>query len=75
MLFPRFLLLWEASEEENTEYIYFDFAIASLVNVILRGSILCFLHVTPIAEMEVVQKNHVFRAWMLTLQLKPILIF
>lgn len=75
MLFPCFLLLWEASEEENTEYIYFDFAIASLVNVILRGSILCFLHVTPIAEMEVVQKNHVFRAWMLTLQLKPILIF
>lgn len=75
MLFPCFLLLWEASEEENTEYIYFDFAVASLVNVILRGSILCFLHVTPIAEMEVVQKNHVFRAWMLTLQLKPILIF
>lgn len=75
MLFPCFLLLWEASEEENTEYIYFDFAFASLVNVILRGSIRRFLHVTPIAEMEVVQKSHMLKAWMLSLQLKPILIF
>lgn len=41
-------------------------AFASLLNVTLRGSVLCFLHVTPIAEMEVVQKNHVFKAWMLS---------
>lgn len=75
MLFLCFLLLWEASEEENTEYIYFDFAFALLTNVTLRGSSLCFLHVTPIAEMEVVEKNHVFKAWMLSLQLKPILRF
>jgi len=75
MLFPCFLLLWETSEEENTEYIHFNFAFASLGNVILRGSILCFLYDTPIAEMEVVQQNHVFKAWMLSLQLKTILIF
>lgn len=73
MFFPCFLLLREALEEENAEYIYFDFAFTSVVNVILRGSILCFLHVTPIAEMEVVQKNNIFKAWMLSLQLKFVL--
>lgn len=69
MLFP-FSSVEEALEEENAEYIYFDFAFASVVNVILRGTILCFLHVTPIAEMEVVQKNHIFKVWTLSLQLK-----
>lgn len=64
----------EALEEENTEYIYLDFAFSSVVNAILRGSILCFLHGTQIAEMEVVQKNHIFTVWMLSLQLKFIFI-
>lgn len=50
-------------------------AFASQVNVARRAFVLCFLHVTPIADMEVVQKNHVFKAWMLSLQLKPVLIF